>query len=158
AGVLEGAEAERVREHAAGCEQCAAALEALDAVQGQLRSLPAPAIPAAVAARLDATLADLRSDRPAAPPVQDPEDELTLAPGRRGRRLPRAIGAAAAAVVVIAAGGAVASIVRGGGNNTTASSAGGSAASAPVQPQTQSGPKSDGGSLGNDSAGGPYAQ
>jgi hypothetical protein len=56
--------AERVREHVDGCRQCAATLEALDAVQGQLGSLPTPAIPAVVAARLDAALTDLRTERP----------------------------------------------------------------------------------------------
>jgi len=163
AGVLEGAEAARLREHVAGCRRCAEVLQALEAVQGQLRSLPAPAMPPAVAARLDATLADLRSDRPAStappvppvPPVPDPEDELVLARARRGRRLSRAIGAAAAAVVLLATGGAVASIVRGGGASTTASSGAGSAASAPVQPEEQSAPKAaGGGSFGNDSVGG----
>ena len=155
AGALEDARAARVREHVADCPQCAAALAALDAVQGRLRSLPAPAMPTAVAARLDATLADLRSDRSAsaAAPVPDQEDELALARARRGRRLSRAIGAAAAAVVVIAAGGAVASIVRGGGTDTTASSAGGSAASASVPQSAQGGHKSEGGgSFGNDGA------
>ena len=162
AGVLEGAEAAQLREHVDGCRRCAEVLQALDAVAGQLRSLPAPAMPAAVAARLDATLADLRSDRPAStvpvpplPPVPDPEDELVVARARRGRRLSRAIGAAAAAVVLLVAGGAIVSIVRGGGTSTTASSGAGSAASAPVQPEQQSGPKSaGGGSFGNDSVGG----
>jgi hypothetical protein len=137
AGVLDGSEAGRVREHVAGCRQCAATLEALDAVQEQLRSVPAPTIPAAVAARLDAALAGLRTERPVpagGATAADPEDELARARARRGRRLSRAIGAAAAAVVVIAAGGAIASIVRGGGGET-ASSGAGSAASAPVQPQ-----------------------
>ena len=142
AGVLDGPEADRVREHAADCQQCAATLEALDAVQGQLRSLPAPAMPAAVAARLDAALADLRTGRPVpagGSTAADPEDELAQARARRGRRLSRAIGAAAAAVVLLAAGGAIASIVRGGGTSETASSGAGSAASAPARPQDSDG-------------------
>jgi hypothetical protein len=136
ADALEGPEAEQVRGHVAGCGQCAGVLAALDAVQGELRSLPAPAMPAAVAARLDTALADLRTDR-SAPAGADPEDELALARLRRGRRLSRAIGAAAAAVVVLAAGGAIASVVRGGGGGSDTTAAGGaeSAASAPVQPQ-----------------------
>jgi hypothetical protein len=160
AGVLAGTEAELVREHAAGCQQCAAALAALDAAQDQLRSLPAPAMPAAVAARLDDALADLRGDRPepAAPPARASEDELALARERRGRRLSRAIGATAAAVVVIAAGGAIASIVRSSsGTSDTASSGAGSAASAPLQPQESGGglpPKTAGsGSVRTDSGG-----
>jgi hypothetical protein len=156
AGGLDRTEAARVREHVAGCRQCAAALEALDAVQGQLRSLPAPAMPAAVAARLDAALAGLRLGRSASPqsPPGDPEDELALARGRRGRRLSRAIGAAAAAVVLLAAGGAIASIARGGGTGTTASSGAGSAASVPAKPQASGRldqKSTDGGSVGNES-------
>ena len=145
AGVLDGPAADRVREHLADCRQCAATLEALDAVQGQLRSLPTPAMPAAVAARLDAALADLRTERPVpagGSTVADPEDELARARARRGRRLSQAIGAAAAAVVLLAAGGAIASIVRGGGTSETASSGAGSAASAPAQPQDAAGAKS----------------
>ena len=144
AGVLDGPEADRVREHVADCRQCAATLEALDAVQGQLRSLPEPTMPAAVAARLDAALADLRTERPVpagGSTAADPEDELARARARRGHRVSRAIGAAAAAVVLLAAGGAIVSIVRGGGTSETASSAG-SAASAPAQPQDAAGAKS----------------
>jgi hypothetical protein len=156
AGVLEGRSADRVREHVDGCRQCAATLEALDAVQGQLRSLPAPGMPDAVAARLTAALTDLRTERPArtGATAADPEDELARARLRRSRRLSRAIVAAAAAVVVIAAGGAIASVVRGGGTSETTSSAGGQAASAPTQPQSPvPGAKSaEGGPLANDSA------
>ena len=142
AGVLDGPEADRVREHVADCRQCAATLEALDAVQGQLRSLPEPAMPAVVAARLDAALADLRTERPVpagGSTAADPEDELARARARRGHRLSRAIGAAAAAVVLLAAGGAIVSIVRGGGTSETASSDADSAAGAPAQPQDSAG-------------------
>ena len=155
AGVLEGRSAERVREHVDGCPQCAATLEALDAVQGQLHSLPAPAMPATVAALLDAALADLPTDRPArtGATAADPEDELARARLRRGRRLSRAVVAAAAAVVVIAAGGAIASVVGGGGTSETTSGAGGQAAGAPAPPESAvPGAKSaEGGSLANDS-------
>jgi hypothetical protein len=141
AGGLEGPEAEHVRGHVAGCRDCAAVLEALDAVQEQLRSLPRPAMPAAVAARLDATLDDLRTggSEPAAPAGRDRdrEDELALARARRGRRVARSIGAAAAVVVVIAAGGAIASIVR--TSTSEVSSSSGGAGSAPAQPHQESG-------------------
>jgi anti-sigma factor RsiW len=155
AGVLVGPAADRVREHVDGCPQCAATLEALDAVQGQLRALPGPAMPAAVAARLDAALAELRTERPVAvgATAADPEDELARARLRRSRRLSRTIGAAAAAVVVIAAGGAIASVVRGGGASETTSSAGGGVASAPAQPQAQAATPPEGGSVANDSGG-----
>jgi len=156
AGVLEGRSAERVREHVDGCRRCAATLEALDAVQGQLRSLPAPGMPDAVAARLDAALADLRTERPArtGATAADPEDELERIRLRRGRRLSRAIAAVAAAVVVIAGAGAITAIVRAGGGNDTVSSAGGRAASAPAQPQSEvPGAKSAPGSAESDTAG-----
>ena len=165
AGVLDGPQADRVRRHVAGCRQCAATLDALDAVQGQLRSLPTPAMPADVVARLDAALADLHAGHPASavssagaptgPSARDPEDELAQARARHGRRLSRAIGAAAAAVVLLAAGGAIASVVRGSGTSGTSSaSSTGSAASAPLVPQGQGVPKTvDGGSVGNDSGG-----
>jgi hypothetical protein len=158
AGVLDGPDADRLREHVAGCRQCAATLEAVDAVQGQLRSLPAPSMPAAVAARLDAALADLRTERPASAggsTAADQEDELAQARLRRSRRLSQAIAAAAAAVVVIAGGGVIASIARGGGTSETASDGAGSAASAPVQPQSNppAAASADGGSVENDSGG-----
>jgi hypothetical protein len=145
AGGLDEAGAARVREHVDGCPQCSAALTALDSVQAQLRSQPTPPVPAAVAARLDAALAELRADRSAPPaerpkparPVHGPEDEMELARDRRGRRLARAIGGVAAAIVVLAAGGAVAAIVR---TTTTSSSdsagTAGAGASAPVAPQS----------------------
>jgi hypothetical protein len=145
AGGLDEAEAARVRGHVDGCTQCSATLAALDSVQAQLRSLPAPPVPAAVAGRLDATLAGLRTERsapaarPARPaaPALDPEDELELARARRVHRLTRAIGAVAAAVVVIAAGGAVAAIVRTATSSDSATSGAGGAASAPVAPKSE---------------------
>jgi hypothetical protein len=62
ADALDPATAERVRAHVAGCAQCAGVLTALDTVGAGLRALPTPRVPAAVADRLDATLADLRRD------------------------------------------------------------------------------------------------
>lgn len=61
ADALDASTAERVRAHASSCPQCGPVLAALDGVRDELRALPVPAMPAAVAARLDATLADLRS-------------------------------------------------------------------------------------------------
>jgi anti-sigma factor RsiW len=159
AGALDDPAAEQVRGHVAGCAQCAAALDALDAVQGQLRALPAPTLPAEVATRLHATLADLRTitDAPAngarptkagepvekagepvekagEPAGRRAEDELELARDRRRRRLGRALAGVAAAVAVIAAGASVTAVVRSGGDAddsaSSAAAAGDSAAAA----------------------------
>ena len=148
AGALDEAEATQVRGHVDGCALCSAALAALDSVQARLRSLPAAPMPAAVASRLDAALADLRTERPArrpAAPVHDPEDELTLARTRRASRLAKAIGAVAAAVVVIAAGGAVAAIVRTATTTSSDSGSGGagSADSAATAPRSAAQPAPD---------------
>lgn len=65
AGVLDGPTAERVSGHVRTCAQCAGALRAMSAVQNDLRALPTPPMPAAVAARLDDVLAGLRrAERP----------------------------------------------------------------------------------------------
>ena len=105
-------------------------------MQGQLRALPAPAMPDAVAARLDAALADLRTERPA----PDRRADGCRPGGRAGAgpappRPPAVPGdrrRLAAAVVVIAGAGAITAIVRAGGGTDSASSAGGRAASAPA--------------------------
>jgi hypothetical protein len=63
AGALDGASAERLRPHVSSCAQCAGVLAALETVRRELHELherPSPPMPATVAARLDATLADLR--------------------------------------------------------------------------------------------------
>jgi hypothetical protein len=61
ADALDASTAERVRAHASSCPRCGPVLAALDGVRAELRALPVPSMPAAVVARLDATLADLRS-------------------------------------------------------------------------------------------------
>jgi hypothetical protein len=70
AGALDGSGTERLRTHVSSCAQCAEVLAALDTVEAELHGLherSSPPMPAAVAARLDATLADLRrGQRPAA--------------------------------------------------------------------------------------------
>ncbi|HST65196.1 MAG TPA: hypothetical protein VLM05_08405 [Mycobacteriales bacterium] len=60
ADALDASTAERVRAHASSCPQCGPVLAALDGVRDELHALPVPPMPAAVAARLDTTLADLR--------------------------------------------------------------------------------------------------
>jgi anti-sigma factor ChrR (cupin superfamily) len=60
AGVLDPAAAEDVAAHVGGCARCAGVLAAFDTVRADLLALPAPELPAPVAARLDAVFADLR--------------------------------------------------------------------------------------------------
>jgi anti-sigma factor RsiW len=160
ARALEGPAAEQVRAHVAGCADCAATLRALDRVRDELHALPVPALPADVAARLDATVADLRAGRvqatPATPagsagdgrggaaggeraggppsvPRERELDELGAARLRRRRRS-RALTAIAAAVAVLAAGASVTAIVRAGSGSTdsTTSSASGAGAGTPA--------------------------
>jgi anti-sigma factor RsiW len=52
AGVLDGATAAVVDAHLRGCTRCTATLGALASVRVELRSLPPPALPPAVAGRL----------------------------------------------------------------------------------------------------------
>ena len=63
AGVLDGPTAERVSGHVRNCTRCTAALRAMSSVRDDLRALPTPPMPAAVAARLDDVLAGLRHER-----------------------------------------------------------------------------------------------
>lgn len=149
AEALDGPAAERVRDHLAACPQCSGVLAALDGVRDELRALPTPAMPAAVASRLDAALADLRRtglptpdqavrpqpapDRTGAP-VGDARPaavgDLAAVRERRRRRLTRSLGGVAAAVAVIAAGASVTALIRtGGGADNSASTAAGTAAS-----------------------------
>jgi hypothetical protein len=151
AGALDDPAAARVRAHVSSCPRCSqlvAALDtALDTVRGELHGLPTPAVPAAVAARLDATVADLRrGDLRAAGPSgpgsaaasgggagarsPEPVADLGAARQRRRRRLARGLGSVAAAVAVIAAGASVIALVRTGGSDnssTAASTAAGTA-------------------------------
>jgi anti-sigma factor RsiW len=66
AGLLEPPVAARAGRHVESCSRCSATLAAFAAVQADLRSLPPPPLPEAVAARLDDTLARLRAGPDAA--------------------------------------------------------------------------------------------
>jgi hypothetical protein len=142
AGVLDAATAERVSAHAGGCPRCAKLITALGTVRADLRSLPPPPLPQAVAARLDATVAGLRPTRPAVPGAAGPSADgertgetaaarpvdLGAARERRRRRSGRAtVAAVAAAVALLAAGASVTALVRSlgsGGPGGAATSAG----------------------------------
>jgi hypothetical protein len=62
----------RMRAHLSGCPECGATLAALAEVSAQLSYVPAPAMPAAVAARLDAALSAEAAHRGAAPAPRPP--------------------------------------------------------------------------------------
>ena len=57
AGLLEAGEERQVREHIRECAECAARLDSLAEVAAELRSLPAPPVPAHVTARVSAEMA-----------------------------------------------------------------------------------------------------
>jgi hypothetical protein len=156
ADALDRSTAERVRQHVRTCARCAQTLAALDSVGSRLRALPDPPIPAAVAARLDATLADLRRaepvrPRPVAPagpagPATGPRErigepveprstgapervaDLARARDRRQRRRARLLGSVAAAAAVLAGAASVTAIVRAGGGSDNADTAAAGAA------------------------------
>lgn len=69
AGALDPAAAEDVAAHVGDCARCAAVLAAFDTVRADLLALPAPQMPAPVAARLDAVFADLRRQATGPAPI-----------------------------------------------------------------------------------------
>jgi Putative zinc-finger len=83
----------RVRAHLSGCPECGATLAALAEVSAQLSHVPAPAMPAPVAARLDAALSAESAGRAAAPAPAAP-------PPRRNPGALRILAATGAALVV----------------------------------------------------------
>lgn len=93
ANLLSPAEDRRARAHADGCPDCARVLQALDQVGTQLRWLPPIPMPADVAARIDAALAEERT----VVSLRRHRDR------RRGRQ--QLLGIAAAGVVVLGGGG-----------------------------------------------------
>jgi hypothetical protein len=68
AGLPDPTSAARLTEHVAGCPACSDVLRALSAVRAELRALPPPELPPGVAARLDATVADLQAGEPPSTP------------------------------------------------------------------------------------------
>jgi hypothetical protein len=152
AGLLDPADAARAGRHASSCAQCRRTLAAFVAVRRDLRRLAPPELPAAVAARLDATVAQLRASNhpvvaapqaappgpappqvpvstvlPPRPPVPPPVDLAAVRESREQRRLrgSRLIGRVAASVIVAAAlvGVGTAIIQHTDDNGTVATSA-----------------------------------
>jgi hypothetical protein len=124
AGTLDPAAAADVAAHVGDCPQCRAAMTAFDSVRSDLRTLPPPAMPAQVVARIDATLAELRRESPGPAPAVPPDSQHTadqtdrtaadLSAARdrkRHRGLKVGGGAVAAAFALIAAGASVTALV-----------------------------------------------
>jgi Putative zinc-finger len=142
AGLLDPATADELAAHVAGCPHCRAATRALDQVRTDLAALPPPALPDTVAARLDATLADLGSSAGRHAPTDGnapadrhtPTDQRTprgpvpvsrLAERRRRReRLMRRATSVAAGLVALAIAGVVTTSVLRGENGSDTGSAG----------------------------------
>jgi hypothetical protein len=150
AGLLEGSDAERIAGHVAGCARCGHVMAALGGVRADLRTLSAPPLPAAVAARLDATLAELRTapdgaapdrtdrtDRTEAAAATAQVTDLGAARQRRWRRLKAAGSGVAAALVLVVAGTSVVSLVRSAGGDDSMSAAGGGSAEEQVTREQQ---------------------
>jgi hypothetical protein len=135
AGLITGRRGARITAHLAGCDRCTAVDNQLAGVSVLLASVPAPAMPARVAQRLDTMLAAEVARRDNAEPARGDGAGESPAPrrtsgNRRFRLLTLRVLAPAAAVVVLAAGGYGLSRLIGPGGQMTASSSAGSAARA----------------------------
>jgi hypothetical protein len=147
AGLLDPVAAERLAAHLAGCPRCSRAAGALVAVRAELHALPAPPLPVALSARLDATVAQVARTEPpgstasgvngsATAGMARPDDRsdgdgppegrsvggLSAARARRRRRLGLSSGAIAAAFALVAAAASVTALVRDTGGSDGMSS------------------------------------
>lgn len=135
AGLITGHRGDRIAAHLAGCDRCAAVDAQLTGLPALLAAVPAPAVPANVAQRLDQVLAAEVANRgeaeraPHSAPPGTPEPRRRGT--RRGFRLPslRILAPVAAAAAVLAAGGYGLSQLAGSpGGAAVSSAAAGSAA------------------------------
>lgn len=133
-GLLDSAESARVSRHLAECAACTEQYAALGDVSAYLSALPPPAMPADVATRIEAAIAEESRARSAqsAPAGAGPDDVATVVPLRsRSRRWIAPLTAAAAAVVVVGGGFAIV-------KQTTSSDSG-----APTDTNAQSAPSQE---------------
>jgi Putative zinc-finger len=127
-GELSHRRAAKVRAHLAGCADCAATVAALSEVTAQLSHVPAPPVPAAVAARLDAALSAESARRAAAPvPAGAPQPRP---PRRNPLRSPAALRILAATGVAVVVAGGVGYAIAQSGSSGPASTASGAAPAA----------------------------
>ena len=128
-GELSRGRAARVRAHLSGCPHCAATLAALAEVTTELSHVPAPPMPSAVAARLDAALSAEAAHRAAAP--------VPAPAGTSHRRPPRRNPIWSPAAVRILAGTAVTLVVAGGVGYAVSQFSGSGRASSASAPSRQ---------------------
>jgi hypothetical protein len=139
AGLITGRRGARIGAHLTSCDRCTALDDQLAGVSALLASVPAPAMPASVAQRLDTVLAAevARRDNPERARGDGAGESAaprSAGPGRpggnHGFRLLALRVLAPAAVVLLAAGGYGLSRIIGPGSQPVASSADGAAPSA----------------------------
>jgi len=143
AGLITGRRGARISAHLAACERCAGLCEQLAEVSVMLAAVPVPAMPDAVAHRLEGVLAAESARRDHAERIVG-DSSRDRAPDPRPRRhwdfrlvAPRVL-APAAAVAVLAAGGYGLSRIGGGPAHSAApGSATSSAAKAAALPQAR---------------------
>jgi hypothetical protein len=132
AGLITGRDGARISAHLAACEQCAGVCDRLTEVSALLAAVPAPAMPDAVAQRLDRVLAAEAAQRLSSERAVDPRSrERGSSPRPRRHRDFRLVAlrvlAPAAAVVALAAGGY--GLSRIGASSTSSEASPGSPAS-----------------------------
>jgi hypothetical protein len=139
AGLIAGHRGAQISAHLAACERCAGLCDQVAELSALLAAVPVPAMPEAVARRLDGVLAAEAAQRDSSERAVDPPSP-DRAPGRRPRRhwdfrlVTLRVLAPAAAVAVLAAGGYGLSRI---GASSTASEASGSAATTAPLPQAR---------------------
>jgi hypothetical protein len=137
AGLITGRDGARISAHLAGCARCAGLCDQLAEVSALLAAVPAPALPDAVAQRLDRVLAAEAAKRTYSERAVDdrPGDRASSPQPRRRwdfRLVALRVLAPAAAVAVLAAGGYGLSRIGAGSTTSeaTSSSAGSAVSSA----------------------------
>jgi hypothetical protein len=146
AGLITGRDGDRISAHLAGCARCAGLCDQLAEVSALLAAVPAPALPDAVAQRLDSVLAAEAARRTYSErAVGDSAGNRASSPHPRRhwdfRLVALRVLAPAAAVAVLAAGGYSLSRIGAGSTSSeaTSSSAGPAVSSAGVAAAPQAG-------------------
>jgi hypothetical protein len=147
AGLITGRSGARISAHLAVCERCAGLSEQLAEIPALLAAVPAPAMPDAVARRLDSVLAAEAANRDSSERAVDPRspDRATKPRPRRHwdfRLVALRVLAPAAAVVVLAAGGYGLSRIGSGSTSSQAASSGVASAASSAQPGAAAVPSS----------------
>jgi hypothetical protein len=144
AGLITGRHGARISAHLATCEHCAGRCDQLTEISALLAAVPAPAMPDAVAQRLETVLAAEVAKRDSSERAVDPRAPDRASLDRSGNPPPRRhwafrlvalrLLAPAAAVVLLAAGGFGLSRIGSSSPGSEASESSASARSAAVRP------------------------